>query len=152
MLLYKMLFRTIEKKASTGKIKIYYKVLTECEIMYLMGSIWFRFWTWGNINSFVSAATTKNKRLYMVSFFHQKSFDPLIPLFWLKLLLSCSALFFKVISHKLSIKWKIQIALRIRSDPGNRHKDQRHVIAKKIPISCADARVEIRYVVQTHIF
>ena len=45
------------------------------------------------------------------------------------------------------------MALRIRSNLSNRHKDQRHAIPKKIPITsyCADVQVEIRYVVQTHV-
>ena len=45
------------------------------------------------------------------------------------------------------------MALRIRSNLSNRYKDQRHAIPKKIPITsyCTDVRVEIRYVVQTHV-
>ena len=48
----------------------------------------------------------------------------------------------------------MKLALRIRLNPDNLHKNQRHVIAKKIPVVsyCTDARVEIRYVVQTHVF
>ena len=57
-----------------------------------------------------------------------------------------------LINYKINEKAKL--ALRIRLNPDNRHKDQRNVIAKKIPVVsyCTDARVEIRYVVQTHVF
>ena len=44
--------------------------------------------------------------------------------------------------------------MRIAVNSDNGHKDKRHDIAKKIPVAshCPDARVEIRYVVQTHVF
>ena len=80
MLDYKILFKNIEKKHILRKWKHTINYSRECEILFLMGNVWFRFWTWGNINSFVSTAVTKNKKLYILSFFHQKS-----PLFWLKL-------------------------------------------------------------------
>ena len=67
----------LKRKHLLEKWKYTIKYSRECEIMFLMGSIWFRFWTCKNINSFVSTATTKNKKLYVFSFFHQKSFDPI---------------------------------------------------------------------------
>ena len=57
-----------------------------------------------------------------------------------------------LINHKLDEKAKS--ALRIRLNPDNRHKDQRHIIAKKISVVsyCTDARAQTKYVVQRHVF
>ena len=151
----------LKKKQQLQKWKYTIKYSHECEIMFLMGNIWFRFWTWENINSFVSTATTKNKKLYILSFLQQKSFDPLffdsncsclmcinkedflIKLFNHETIVPLQPFLLKLhlINHKLNEKNKL--ALRIRLNPDNRHKDQKHVIAKKIPVVsyCTDARV-----------
>ena len=83
-----------------------------------------------------------NKADFLLKLFNHETIVPLQPLL-LKLYL---------INYKLYEKAKL--ALRIRLNPDNRHKDQRNVIAKKIPVVsyCTDARVEIRYVVQTLVF
>ena len=83
-----------------------------------------------------------NKEDFLLKLFNHETIVPLQP-FLLKLYL---------INHKLNEKAKL--ALRIRLNPDNRHKDQRHVIAKKIPVVsyCTDARAEIRYAVQIHVF
>ena len=139
--------------------------------MFLMGNIWLRFWTWRNINSFVSTATTKNKKLHILSFLQQKSFDLLffdsncsclmcinkedflIKLFNHKTVVPPQPFLVKLYLINYKLNEKTKLALRIRLNPDNRHKDQKHVIAKKIPVVsyCTDARVEIRYVVQTHV-
>ena len=83
-----------------------------------------------------------NKADFLIKLFNHKTIVPLQP-FLLKLYL---------INHKLNEKAKL--ALRIRLNPDNRQKGQRNVIAKKVPVVsyCTDARIEIRYVVQTHVF
>ena len=83
-----------------------------------------------------------NKEDFLLKLFNYETIVPLQP-FLLKLYL---------INHKLNEKAKL--ALRIRLNPDNRHKDQRHVIAKKIPVVsyCTDAQAEIRYAVQIHVF
>ena len=83
-----------------------------------------------------------NKAEFLLKLFNHETIVPLQP-FLLKSYL---------INYKLNEKAKL--ALRIRLNPDNLHKNQRHVIAKKIPVVsyCTDARVEIRYVVQTHVF
>ena len=148
-----------------------YKVLTRVWNNVLMRNIWFRFWTWESVYNLVSTATSKNKKLYILSFLHQ-SFDPfffgsncfcltsinkedfLLKLFNHETIVPFQPFLLKLslINHKLNEKAKL--ALRIRVNPGNWHKDQRHVIAKKIPVvsCCTDARPEIRYAVQIHVF
>ena len=83
-----------------------------------------------------------NKAEFLLKLFNHETIVPLQP-FLLKSYL---------INYKLNEKAKL--ALRIRLNPDNLHKNQRHVIAKKIPVVsyCTDARVEIRYVVQTPVF
>ena len=83
-----------------------------------------------------------NKADFSLNLFNHETIVPLQP-FLLKLYL---------INYKLNEKAKL--ALSIRLNPDNRHKDQRNVIAKKIPvvIYCTDARFEISYVIQTHVF
>ena len=83
-----------------------------------------------------------NKAEFLLKLFNHETIVPLQP-FLLKSYL---------INYKLNEKAKL--ALRIRLNPDNLHKNQRHVIAKKIPVVsyCTDARVEIRYVVQTLVF
>ena len=83
-----------------------------------------------------------NKADFLLKLFNHETIVPLQP-FLLKLYL---------INYKLNEK--ATLALRLRLNPDDRHKDQRHVIAKKIPVVsyCTDARVEIRHVFQTHVF
>ena len=83
-----------------------------------------------------------SKAEFLLKLFNHETIVSLQP-FLLKLYL---------INYKLNEK--ATLALRLRLNPDDRHKDQRHVIAKKIPVVsyCTDARVEIRYVVQTHVF
>ena len=83
-----------------------------------------------------------NKADFLLKLFNHETIVPLQP-FLLKLYL---------INYKLNEK--ATLALRLRLNPDDRHKDQRHVIAKKIPVVsyCTDARVEIRHVVQTRVF
>ena len=75
-----------------------------------------------------------NEAHFLLKLFNHETIVPL-QLFLLKLYL---------ISFKLNENAKL--ALRIRLNPDNRLKDQRNVIAKKIPVVsfCTDARVEIR--------
>ena len=77
-----------------------------------------------------------NKAVILLKLFNHETIVHLQP-FLLKLYL---------INYKLNEKAKL--ALTIRLNPENRHKDQRNVIAKKIQVVryCTDARVEIRYV------
>ena len=83
-----------------------------------------------------------NKADFLLKLFNHETIVHLQP-FLLKLYL---------INYKLNEK--VKLVLRIRLNPDNLHKDQRNVAAKKIPIVsyCSDARVEVRYVVQTHVF
>ena len=83
-----------------------------------------------------------NKADFLLKLFNHETIVPLQP-FLLKLYL---------INYKLNEKAKL--ALRIRLNPDNQHKNQRHVIVNKIPVvsCCTDARAEIRYVFQTHVF
>ena len=83
-----------------------------------------------------------NKADFSLKLFNHETIVPLQP-FLLRLYL---------INYKLNEKAKL--ALRIRLNPDNLRKNQRHVIANKIPVVsyCTDARAEIRYVFQTHVF
>ena len=83
-----------------------------------------------------------NKADFLLKLFNHETTVPLQP-FLLKLYL---------INYKLNEKAKLALRIRLNSD--NRHKDERDAIAKKIQVIsyCTDARLEIRYVVETHVF